>query len=331
MKNELFGYQVPADMLVSFQKCPAEVARGAKLNGAYHAAVEAVAQSPNEWLQTTDSPWLLNSPEWQGHVARYSVRVSNVIQAWARKHSAVHVCTPPIGGIAPLDSVKRVITSQYEGDNIDFGVVDTTKSSSLLMDRKSTLVMVDDGLGSLSDQVKLLRTVDRERAGMWERLRGEMKDIQGRAGLGDASLRRYYERIIEGLHNLDILSFPIMSRNERFMQVLSDYVGDHPDEWSAAQSIVLDEKVCFPIPEDPLTVGGMINDIPCRDVGVGLFDLQENGTVSPRTIEILHREGLGGAEYRLLSNTRGLVGVSEKGRHQSVVIFSRKLEGILHS
>lgn len=243
------------------------------------------------------------------------------------KDHSLAVVAHPIGGLAPLHAIMKEVAKYPQiTEKVDFIPL---KNISYVA-KKDRYIIIDDGFGTGTTQAGLLPLIGENPQEINQIVEGIKILTKKGVNCNDERFIPFYSALIErfAYHNAIIL--PLFTKNSLFMELLYNYSDPKMDEWGHVQKTLIGEKIMTHIPEDRIMVGAMVDEIPCRDIGIHLQTLSEHGYIKDKEIlTSLEGEGLAHAEFRLMADRPELLAFSEKSKGKVFEIFVKNLYDIL--
>lgn len=266
----------------------------------------------------------------EAHLQRYVASAIETIALLSQEKKHIAVVASPMGGLAPLHAVmKEIIKHSALNAQVSFVPLRYTVPVQQQLQRADGYLLLDDGLGSATSQAALLFLID-DRPNEISDTVNLIQSNKGRvARCGDASFSFFYHTLIKSFEKHRAVILPLFTKNPLFMELLSYQSEKNTTGWGCAQKSVLDPEIIVPIPEDFITTGAMIDEYPCRDMGVDLFTIQQHGyVIDEEILTQLESVGLTDAEFRLMADQKALIALPEKSKGIVIETFVQNLHNI---
>lgn len=294
-------------------------------NGALHACVSAVEKTGRE--VAAGCRVYFSEDQNRLHVKRYVSAALESIFMLSEYTEHVAVVASPMGGLAPLNAVMKEAVKFPECKNkISFVPLAPTVEIYKHLNSADGFVLLDDGLATATTQARLLSYIDDNP----EKINAVVAGIQATKrqtnSCTDPRFAPFYRELIRRFQDNSVVVLPLFTKNNLFMQLLSQQSDSRVDVWSHAQQNVLCPEVIVSIPEDVATVGAMIDEVPCRDMGVTLSTLHQHAIpLDPSVEKRLSDEQLDKAEFRIFADQTRLIALDKSLEYKTLYTFAQKL------
>lgn len=266
----------------------------------------------------------------EAHLQRYVASAIETIALLSQEKKHIAVVASPMGGLAPLHAVMKAVVKYHSlHAQVSFMPLQYTVPIQQQLQRADGYLLLDDGLGTATSQATLLFLIDDRPKEISDTV-NLIKSNKGRvARCDDLSFSSFYRTLIKSFENHQAVILPLFTKNPLFMELLSYQSEKNTEAWGLAQGSVLNPKVIVPIPEDFITTGAMIDEYPCRDMGVDLLTMQQYGHIEPKILMQLENAGLKNAEFRLMADQKPLMALPEKSKRIVIEAFVQNLHNVL--
>lgn len=286
-------------------------------------------------LETPDMVQVIQTPEeTELHAAEYTREIIAAIEALHSdspdNDAPITIATMATGGFAPAKVVMDSLQNHPLADRVQFVAIDHTPNEDLtevMRSAKGTIV-IDDGLTTAISLINyavvpyLLEEGEHEPVlAMLDR----MRSIYTESGTCNApELQQEYEEMMRLCEAKGIVIAPLYSRNTVLPEAYQRVAQGKETGWAYAQRIIANQQAIVPVPEGVECVGASLAELPCRDLGIKLDTLLQQG-LDPRIAEYLQEEGLGHIEMRHLARLQGLYMMSPQAEEVAQQVLAAKM------
>ncbi len=274
---------------------------------------------------------LMDGNEYKEYVDKYTTAVVDMIISLIDEHQdkVVVACAAPVGGLAPLQGVmKKFIDTTADRPELRSKVSFTPFAKEQDVYEKiqaaSAVVLVDDGLARFSTQIEPLFAV-MPSDDVDEMLRAVRHRIAEVGDINDPSLLPLYTQIMKRLADFNMVAAPLFSKNNLFETAVDRVAAKLPDSPAVhAQQAFFENFPLEIIDQDRVYPGGVIEGVPCRDIGVTIGQIRPFLSADAR--QRLESAGIDeSATFRLLANRPDVLDMTEEQSFAIAEMFARIL------